>query len=692
MKNIFLTILALAFTASAYSQIDRSIRPEPAPAKPLDFGEYELFELDNGIKVIVVENDKLPRVSFSMIIDHDPVQEGDKVGYISLAGQMLRQGTKNRPKNQLDEEIDFMGASLFTGPSNVYVSGLSKYTEKLVALMADVALNPAFPADEFEKLKKQSLSGIENAKDNPDALSQRLFNRSIYGTEHPYGELETEASINKASLEDVKAYYQKFWAPNHTYIAVVGDIKAKKAKKLLKKAFGKWPQKELPAIAHQEPAKPNTMVVNMINRSNSAQSSLKMGNTIQLKPGDNDIVKLELANQILGGGPIGRLFQNIREDKGYTYGAYSNYDEDRLIGEFSAYANVRNEVTDSALTEFLMEFKKLRTEPVPTEELQAAKNFIAGSFGRSLERPQTIASFALNVQRYGLPENYYENYLQRLDKLTAADVQEVAKKYIQTENMTVTVVGKASEVADKLDKFGPITYYNFQGEVVEPPSMPVPVGLTAKAVIDNYINAIGGADQIKKVEDISMNMSVSMAGLPPGTTISGKTLQKRPDYFMQEMNVAGMGTVSKQIFDGKTAKVNSMQGNQSFTEGEEFESMKKQATFFIEAKYPELGYTTELTAVEMVDGKKAYAVEVTSPSGEKSTEYYAVDSGFKIKETGTTPSPQGDVSVGASYSDYRKVNGVMFPHKIVVLQGPQKIEMNVTEMKVNSGLKKSDFQ
>lgn len=692
MRKIFLAIIALAFTATAYSQLDRSVRPEPAPAKPLDFGEYELFELDNGIKVIVVENDKLPRVSFSLIVDHDPIMEGDKVGYVSLAGQMLRQGTENRPKDQLDEEIDFMGASLFTGPSNVYVSGLSKYTKKLVNIMADVVLNPAFPEDEFEKLKEQSLSGIKNAKDDPGTLSQRLFNRSLYGTNHPYGELETEASIQAASLEDVKAYYQKYWAPNHTYIAVVGDIKAKKAKKLLKKALGEWPQKELPAIEHQVPAKPNKMVVNMINRSNSAQSSLRMGNTIQLKPGDSDIVKLALANQILGGGSLGRLFQNIREDKGYTYGAYSGYDDDRLIGEFSANANVRNEVTDSAITEFLTEFKRMRTEPVPADELQAAKNYIAGSFGRSLERPQTIASFALNIQRYGLPQNYYENYLQRLDALTASDVQEAAKKYIQTENMTITVVGKASEVADKLDKFGPLTYYNFEGETTDPPSMPVPDGLTAQAVIDQYIKAIGGAEKIKKVEDIAMNMSVNMAGLPPGTTISGKTLQKRPNYFLQEMTVSGMGTVSKQVFDGKTAKVNSMQGNQSFTEGEEFEAMKKQATFFIETKYEELGYNTELKAVEIVDGKKAYAVEVTSPSGEKSTEYYAVDSGFKIKETSTQPGPQGEISVGASYSDYQEVNGVLFPQKIVVLQGPQKIEMNVTDMKVNAGVSKADFQ
>lgn len=692
MRKIFLAIIALAFTATAYSQLDRSVRPEPAPAKPLDFGEYELFELDNGIKVIVVENDKLPRVSFSLIVDHDPIMEGDKVGYVSLAGQMLRQGTENRPKDQLDEEIDFMGASLFTGPSNVYVSGLSKYTKKLVNIMADVVLNPAFPEDEFEKLKEQSLSGIENAKDDPGTLSQRLFNRSLYGKNHPYGELETEASIKAATLEDVKAYYQKYWSPNHTYIAVVGDIKARKAKKLLKKALGDWPQKELPAIEHQVPAKPSQMVVNMINRSNSAQSSLRMGNTIQLKPGDSDIVKLALTNQILGGGSIGRLFQNIREDKGYTYGAYSSYDDDRLIGEFSANANVRNEVTDSAITEFLAEFERIRTEPVPADELQAAKNYIAGSFGRSLERPQTIASFALNIQRYGLPQNYYENYLQRLDALTASDVQEAAKKYIQTENMTITVVGKASEVADKLDKFGPVTYYSFEGKITDPPSMPVPDGLTAQAVIDRYIKAIGGAEQIKKVEDLSMDMSVSMAGLPPGTTITGKTLKKRPNYFLQEMTISGMGTVSKQVFDGKTAKVNSMQGNQSFTEGAEFESMKQQAIFFIENKYAELGYETELMAIEMVDGQKAYAVEVTSPSGEKSTEYYAVESGLKIKETSTQPGPQGDISVGASYSNYEAVNGVLFPQKIVILQGPQKIEMTVTDMKVNVGVSKADFQ
>ncbi|MGB0980134.1 MAG: M16 family metallopeptidase, partial [Croceimicrobium sp.] len=187
MKRILTSAFAMLISVAAFAQLDRSIRPEPAPAKPIEFGDYDVFKLKNGLTIIVVENDKLPRVSFSLVVDRDPIIEGDKAGYVGLAGELLRQGTTNRNKETLDEEIDFIGASLFTGSSNVFAAGLSKYQEQLVELLADVALNPSFPEEEFEKLKKQSLSGIENAKDDPNTLSSRIFNQSLFGSEHPYG-------------------------------------------------------------------------------------------------------------------------------------------------------------------------------------------------------------------------------------------------------------------------------------------------------------------------------------------------------------------------------------------------------------------------------------------------------------------------------------------------------------------------
>lgn len=688
MKRILSLTLGLLISVGTFAQLDRSIRPQAAPAKELNFGEYEVFELENGLKIIVVENKKLPRVSFSLVVDRDPIMEGENAGYVSIAGSLLRQGTTNRTKDALDEEVDFIGANLFTGSANVFASGLSKHTETLVELLADVALNPAFPEEEFQKLLKQSKSGIESAKDSPDELSSRLFNRSLYGADHPYGELETEASLDNISLEDCKEYYNTYWAPNITYITVVGDIKARKAKKLIKKHFGDWARKEVPKHEYDTPARPAKNVVNFYNRNSSVQSVLSIGNTIDLKPGSEDVVKVRLMNQILGGGSMGRLFRNIREDKGYTYGAYSNYDTDKLVGSFSAGASVRNEVTDSSVIEFIKEFKRLQNEPVSAEDLQAAKNNIIGSFGRSLESPQTIASFALSIQRYGLAEDYYQTYLQRLDAVTAEDIMATAKKYLATENLVISVVGKAAEVAPSLEKFGEVTYYDFNGDVTGPPSLPVPEGVSAQDVLNNYLSAIGG-EALDQVKDLKIESKVEIAGMPMAA--SGVTLRKRPNLYMNEISVEGMGTVQKQTFDGTTGKVSGMQGN-STLEGEELEQAKLDGIMFIESKYAELGFKTELTAINMIEGEKAYVMEVTKPNGDKQTEYYSVESGLKLKEESSVETPQGALTISQSYSDYKEVSGVKFPGKIVVLQGPQKIVINQENISINNKLKKSDFQ
>ncbi|QNR23126.1 insulinase family protein [Croceimicrobium hydrocarbonivorans] len=689
MKRILTSALAMLISVATFAQLDRSVRPEPAPAKSIEFGDYEVYKLDNGLTIIVVENDKLPRVSFSLVVDRDPIFEGDKAGYVSLAGQLLRQGTTNRSKDQLDEEIDFIGASLFTGSSNVYAAGLTKYQETLVELLADVALNPSFPSEEFDKLKKQAISGIENAKDDPNSLSSRIFNQSLYGKDHPYGELQSEENVENISIEDCKSYYNNYWTPSKTYITVVGDIKARKAKKLIKKYFGDWQAKEMPSATYPAVPQYDGTIVNVVNRNSSVQTVLSIGNTIDLKPGDPDIVKLRVANQILGGGSMGRLFQNIREDKGYTYGAYSSYDSDRLVGEFSAGASVRNEVTDSAVVEFIKEFERLQNEAVTDEELQAAKNNIIGEIGRSLESPQTIASFALNIQRYNLPADYYSNYLTRLDAVSKEDIMAVAKKYFHTNALVITAVGKGAEIAAGLEKFGPVTYYDFYGEETGPPSLPVPDGMTAQDVLDGYTKALGGNDKLDKVKDLTITSSIEIPGLP--MPAKGITMQKRPNLFKNEMSVDGMGVMQKTVYDGKKANISGMGGSKEVTDSEELKAYEAQATFFAETQYPALGYTLELTSIGFVDGEKAYVMEVTSPEGDKSTEFYSVETGLKIKEESSFEGPEGPMTASTAYADYREVNGIMFPFTMTMSQGPQKIKFEVKTIEVNSGLKKGDF-
>lgn len=687
MKKIFLIAFALMLALGANAQLDRSKRPEPGPAPKLDFGKYKLYELKNGLKIIVVEDHKLPRISMNLIVDRDPVQEGDKAGYVELAGEMLRQGTTNLNKSQLDEEIDFIGANLNTGSASIYTSGLSKYADKLFSLTADVALNPSFPVEEFDKLKKQQISGLESAKDDPAAVSTNAFNAVLYGKDHPYGEMTTVSTVENVSLEDCKAYYTKYWVPNNTYIAVVGDIKAKNAKKLIQKYFGEWAMGEVVENNYERPAEPTATEVSFVNKSSAVQSVVALGNIIDLKPGDEDIIKLQLANQILGGGSLGRLFQNIREDKGYTYGAYSSYDDDELIGEFGAEASVRNEVTDSAIVEFMAEFKRLQTEPVSSEELEGAKNYIIGSFGRSLESPQTVARFALNVQRYNLDEDYYKNYLSKLQALTPQDVMDAANKYIKTNGMHIVVVGKGTEVAPKLEQFGTITYYDEEGNVTGPPSTPIPAGITTEMVVNNYIKALGGEEKLNKVKDVAMYSDVVIAGFP--AKISAVNMKKRPNKFMMELKAEGMGTVQKIVFDGTKGHMSGMQGSQDM-EGEELEDLKSQGEFFPELNYLSSDYTLKLTHMDKVGEEDAYVMEVTDKDGNITSEYYSATTGLKLKEESTEEGPQGPMTVSKTLGDYKEVKGIQFPYSMILDQG-QQLKFTITEIKVNSGLKDSEF-
>lgn len=685
MKKIFSILLTLMISVS-FAQVDRSKQPQPGPSPTPDFGEYKIYKLKNGLKVIVVQNDKLPRVTMNLVVDRGPIFEGDKAGYVSLAGEMLRQGTNNLVKADLDEKIDFMGANLGTSSSNVFASGLSKYSEELMALLADVALNPSFPSSEFDKLKTQTISGIESNKDNPEAVAGQVFNSVLYGKSHPYGESSTLATVENISLEDCKSYYKKYWIPNNAYIAIVGNIKPRQAKKLAKKYFGSWEMGEKTTNTFKNPSNPKKMEIAFVNKESSVQSVINLGNTIDLKPGHPDAIKLRLANQILGVGSLGRLFQNIREDKAYTYGAYSEYDTDRLIGSFSAGASVRNEVTDSAIVEFLKEFNRLRNEPVSDEELKGSKQFIKGSFGRSLESPQTVASFALNIQRYGLSEDYYENYLNELDKVTKEDIMAMAQKYILPRNMVLTVVGKASDVSASLEKFGEVKYYDEEGNITEKPSIPLPPGITAQMVIDNYIKALGGAENINTLKDVTINYEVSIPGIP--NKFDARLLKKGNNKYRMTMSAGGQ-VMQDQIYNGKKGKT-SGQGQNSVVEGEEAEDLKNNAYFVPELMFAEIGHQIALNRMALVDGQKAFVVEVTEKGGTKSSHYFSEKTGLKLKMEQAPEDAQSPPTI-LLYSNYKESNGVKFPNTETLVLGPQKIVFQALSVKVNEGISNSEF-
>lgn len=669
----------------------RQAAPAPGTAPKIQIGRAETFQLDNGLRVIVVENHKLPRVSFQIFVDNAPVLEKEAAGYTQLMGELLTKGTKNRSKTQIDEEVDFIGATLSPSANGLSGACLSKHAEKLLDIMSDALLHPTFPAEELDKAKRLEESNLAQEKDDPDAIADNVGSVLCFGKNHPYGEIMTETSLAQITLEQITKHYNFYFKPNISYFVVVGDITRAEVEMYAKKYFGSWQGADVSGHRYPMPQAPSTTQVNFVHKPGAVQSVVNIIYPIELKPGAPDAIAARLLNNILGGSSTSsRLNANLRETKGWTYGAYSALNSDKLVGSFSAEASVRNAVTDSAIVEFLKELNRLRTEPVPQGELQTWKNIITGQFSQSLERPGTVASFALSTARYKLPADYYEKYLQALQNVSADEVMAAAKKYITPDRAHILVVGNKDDVADKLKQFSPagkVNFYDVYGNPVSTDDTAIPSGMTAEKIIEDYVNAIGGKAKIAAIKDLQMSSSMNMGG----AALLINTWQKDGKSVMK-MTMNGQA-VNTRIYDGAKATESGMNGNHELT-GEELNDAKEQAAFCKEADYLSKGYKLALKGIENLNGSKAYVVEVLRPDGKKSTDYYDMKSSLKIREISTVPGQDGQpVTMTTDFSDYKESSGVLFPNT-VTLSGifPIPVKVVVQEIKVNAGIDDAMFK
>ncbi len=688
MKFKLFFILFLFSVLNIVAQLDRSVMPKPGPAPEIKLGDYETFQLENGLKVFVIENHKLPKVTFSLIVNRDPIFEGEHVGYIDIAGQLLRRGTVNRTKDQIDEEIDFIGASLNTSGSSISGSALKKHFEKLMDVFSDVLLNSDFKQEELDKIKIQMISGLAAAKEEPNAIAGNLRKVLTFGKDHPYGEVTTEETVESINLDLCKEYYKDYFRPNISLLALVGDINIEEAKTLVNKYLGNWEKKEVESHKYKTPKAPVVRKVAISDRATSVQSVVMVSYPVNLKKGSEDVIKASVMNSILGGSFSSRLNQNLRETHAYTYGAGSSLSSDKLVGSFTASATVRNSVTDSAITEIFNEMKRLRNEKVGDEELSRIKNYLTGSFSRSLERPQTIASFALSTEINNLPKDYYKNYLKNLDAVTADDVKKMAKKYLKPKNSNVIVVGNADEVAGKLKKFsisGKIQYYDNYGNKYDPNLIKVDEGITAESIIDKYIKAIGGREKLLNITDKTTKLKGTTQGMEIVLTI----MQKAPNKLYQELDFS-VGS-QKTVFDGEKGKIEGM-GQLQELSGEKLEELKLQAKLHPFLHYKEQGYKLELKGIEEIDGKECYKLVITSPIGKKQTDYYEKETGLKVREISSVSTPQGSFTQTINLENYKEKDGIKYPSKIVQDMGVQKIALDVTDVEFNTRLGDSIFK
>ncbi|MEJ6792842.1 MAG: pitrilysin family protein [Lacinutrix sp.] len=695
MKTKITALIALfLLSISATAQIDRSVQPKPGPAPSITLEVPGEFELKNGLKVLVVENHKLPRVSYSLVIDNQPAVEGNITGVNGILGSMMGNGTTSISKDEFNEEIDFLGARLSFGSSNAFGSSLTKYSERILELMADAAMNPLLTEEEFQKEKEKALEGLKSNAKSVDAVASRVGGALSYGKKHPYGEFVTEESLNNITLDNVRAYFQKNFNPNNAYLVVVGDVDFRTVEKQVKKHFKKWDKgidvtKNIPEVYRNVSA----TEINFIDMPNAVQSNISVTSNVKLEMGDPDYHTVLIANKILGGGFGSYLNMNLREEHGYTYGARSSVGTDRYgASRFTASTAVRNAVTDSAVVESLKEIKRIKAEKVSAEDLKNAKAKYVGDFVLALERPQTIANYALNIKLNNLPKDFYKTYLTKINAVSIEDVQRVANKYFTEQNARVIVVGKGSEVVTNLEKTGiPIKYFDaFATEVSKPVfSKPVPDGVTAKTVIDIYITAIGGKTALDNVTTLVQEMSASFQGQNMAMTLK----QKSPNLIATDVSIMGMGTVFQQAFNGETGYMAQM-GNKQPMPADAVEKAKAKKGLFDELNL--MNDSTKkltLSGIEAVNGADAYVLVIENEEGETSKNYYDVTSGLKIKSVSTAKGPGGkEITQEKTFGDYKEVGGIKFPYATSVPMGGQSVELKVTAVKVNEPLTNADFE
>lgn len=676
-----LTMMILPFIG--LSQIDRSKRPAPGPAPKVKLGKPQTFTLDNGLKVLVVEDNKLPRVSINMTMDNDPHTLGDKAGLDDLMGSLLGKGSMKTSKETFEEEIDFMGATLEVFQSGAFASGLSRYFDKMLSMMAEAALMPNFTQEELDKERNKAIEGLKSEEKSAGAIAARVRDALVFGKNHPFGEFVTSESLNRITLDDVKAYYEKYFVPGKAYMVIMGDVKFNDVKQKVTQYFGAWKKAMPPTSLYVEPGNVAKTQINFVDVPNAVQAEVSFVNSVKLTMNDPDYFAVLIANEIVGGSFESYLNKTLREEKAWTYGARSSLPASKHITSFRAGAPLKQAVLDSAVLEVLAQINRIRDEFVSDEDLELAKATFIGDFIRESAKPRSISSFALRIETQGLPKDFYEKYLENIQKVTREDVKRVSNKYFLTNNARIVVAAKGSEVIDKLEKTGiPVYYFDKFGNPTEKPqTKKLDAQTTVGTVLATYFAAIGGADKVMAVNTMKTFGSASIPGAPAPLSITMTSMKS--GYSMMEMAMGGM-TLVKQVVTPKGG-FTSQQGQKKEMEGEELKNAQKNAAPFKELQL--VGNSNvKLIGIEKVEDVDAYVLQ----DGDKKY-YYDMNKGFKVAESNEVDNEGEKMTVWTYYRDYREVDGIKVPFNVVMNIGFE-LDIEVKDVVINKEVSEKDFK
>ena len=679
MKKLLILLTSL-LVFPAVGQVDRSKQPTPGPAPIIQVKEPQQYKLKNGLTVMFVENRKLPIVSASLILDNPPILEGIKAGQSQLTSSLLGKGSKKIKKDDFYDEIDFMGSNISISASSAFAQSLTRYFQRTFQMMADAAINPNLTEEEFTKERDVLIDALKSSEKDVSTAARRVERLLAYGVDHPYGEYVTAGTVNNIKLSDIQRFYDFRFRPNNAYLVIGGDIDFESVKILVKKYFAKWKPSPVASSPIPKVTNPVSTQIDFVNMPNAVQSEVVVQSTTYLAKKDADYFPVLMANSILGGGGEARLFLNLREDKGYTYGSYSSIGNSKITAtRFRASASVRNEVTDSAVVEIVNEIKRIRTDLVSESELKKAKAKYVGNFVRSLEDPEIIASFAYEIATENLDPDFYKNYLDRINAVTVEDVKRVAQKYFNVDQARVVVTGKGVDVLDNLEKvqfngnYLPINYYNKYGTSIErPQKLAVADGITAESVLKSFINNTG-----VNIADINALQLVYKGEF---MQMSIKVEETYSDKEQKQVISVGGNAMMTSVVSQDSAYIK--QGpNQTDLPKAIHDDLKKTL-----AVLPEIGLLesqeSTLEGIVNINGSDAYEIK-TQGVGVTFTSYYDVNTGLRVRESSLI-NFNGQMQTNTTdYSDYSEQSGLILAGKKSFNLGGQDISLRLDKAEIN---------
>lgn len=654
---LFCAAVSISGEQSSFAQkIDVTKRPEPLPAKSISFPSYKEFTLKNGMKVFLVEDHEQPTFSLTIQIRAGEVSD-KKAGTATITAELLSNGAGKRNALELAQKLDSIAIGINAASAGdvttVSGSGLKKHFPLFLSLFSDIVTKPTFPKEEFDKIVPQTLAAIKQEKSRPGTIAQAMSRKVTYGMNHPNARRRTEATVKSITLDDIKEFHSTYYKPNNATLAVVGDISQKELEPMLEKAFTDWKKTDV-VRAELPPASPMPVGIYFIARPSSVQSSIAT-TSLGVPLRDPDYEPLSLSANMLGGSFGGRLFRTLRETYSYTYTPGAFHSRAKSMNRFVCVADVRNAVTDSAIWVIKQEIARMRNEKVADEELTRIKRYEVGSYLLRFEESSFIATLLQNADYTGEPIERIKSYPDRFSSITPAQVQTVSQKYLKDNQTSIIVVG-SPEILPNLKKIGTVYEYNLDLEPVTA-SADEKVDISVQDLFQKHIQALGGKEKINSVKTLTVKAKSLLENGPNQVEGTFVRKQKAPQ---SESTVLDLQVVKQQTWTNEKGAWSSRSGAPvQETPAADAAKQKLQARILLSSKLLDLGYKAEIAAKK--DGQ--YAVNVTSPTGDKEIYYFDAKTYMVSQIDKTQTTPAGALLISTKYEGYSPVGGVMLPKK-----------------------------